>query len=273
MKEEKSSREITCNSIDKIREISLVSVCRGVVLIWNRLPVNDGSTPFSNPPPSQLPTLFNFWHARIEGCNLENDSGPGFDSHLGRWSTGQSEIFFSCSFRANWRRWHPVCIVETRVMKKKKGERGARFSLGKKGVNISTRISLAPENSLRKIGHIDQTGSYPATDGPYVRRAFELVTFNWRSWWQLARKLISFKAQWVRGVAPALRSLKSADYELLRRVWQTVTAAQYIAMPDIIFFHVFQSYYSLQRGCAFNNVNVKMKTYKIYRNFGNTYYS
>jgi len=73
----------------------------------------------SSPPP--FSTLFNFWHARIEGCNLENDSGPGLDSHLGRWSTGQSEIFFSCSFRANWRRWHPVCIVETRVMKKKNG--------------------------------------------------------------------------------------------------------------------------------------------------------
>jgi len=104
----------------------------------------------------------------------------------------------------------------------KKEWEDARFSLGKKGVNISTRMPLAPENSLRKIGHIDQTGFYPATDGPYVRRALELVTFNWRSWWQLARKLISFKARRVRVELSCTSVLQNTDYELL--AWQTVTA-------------------------------------------------
>lgn len=81
---------------------------------------------------------------------------------------------------------------------KKEGEDVALAFLWKKGVNISTGIPLALENPFRKIGHIDQTRFYPTTDGPYVRRALELVTFNWHSWWQLARKLISFKAQRAR---------------------------------------------------------------------------
>jgi len=60
--------------------------------------------------------------------------------------------------------------------------------------------SAAPGYPLRKIGRIDQTDP---GDGRTVRvrQALELVTFNWRSWWQLARKLISFKLRQTRATA------------------------------------------------------------------------
>lgn len=70
---------------------------------------------------------------------------------------------------------------------------------GEGGVNISTRIPLRQGICSGKLGTSIKMGSYPATSElEYVRRALEPVTFNWRSWWQLARKLISFKLDGTR---------------------------------------------------------------------------
>lgn len=135
---------------------------------------------------------------------------------------------------------------DTRNEKKRK-ERTWRslFSLEKRSKYIDEDTACAG-NPLRKIGHIDQTGSYPATDGPYVCRALELVTFNWRTWWQLARKLISFKARRARGVA--LQYIGPRNPQIMNyyvepgKQWRP---AINITMPDNI-FHVIQSYWSPQ---------------------------
>lgn len=202
-------------ALRNIREISFVSA-HGVVLIRNRPPVKDGRTLFSNsssfkPSPlslSLLPrfkTLFNFWHARIEGCNLENDCSRDSISHLSRQSTGQECDIFQLLFPRELTLVTPgVHRGDTRNEKrrkdahKKKKKKSKRKKTDEEKKKRSKYIDseCVPLRRETRSGKLDTSiklaSTRRRTDLLYVHRALELVTFNWRSWWQLTRAKANF---------------------------------------------------------------------------------